>query len=307
LPDPEVEIDTNVKEYLHNIRMEDNDNAGFDIDKDDFENVLKKFSTKSTKSYDFLLKSGSKYKEAMFKLCKYMIEKEDFPISFRKTLLNMIWKRKGPADILKNNRFIHTKEHFLPRTCEAIVTNKMKPCILEKSSMYQVGGQPGHSPEEHIFSIKSVWKMLEMEDKGLIITLIDIVAFFDKENIYDVMQTLSDIGVNKKAARVWFKLNEKTEISVKTGSGVSETAYVGDVIGQGTAGAALVSQVNLDQGLQQYFGNGVEDLEYGAVKVQPLAYQGRHHEGEQGCDGCAGRQHQAGSHVQGQRPHSSPR
>ena len=74
--------------------------------------------------------------------------------------------------------------------------------------MYQVGGQPGHSPEEHIYSIKSVWKMLEIEDKGHIITLIDIVAFFDKENIYDVMQTLSDIGVNKKAARVWFKLNE---------------------------------------------------------------------------------------------------
>ena len=68
-----------------------------------------------------------------------MIEKEDFPIYFRKTLLNMIWKQKGPADILKNNRSIHTKEHFLPRTCEAIV--------LEKSSMYQVGGQPGQSPE----------------------------------------------------------------------------------------------------------------------------------------------------------------
>ena len=60
---------------------------------------------------------------------------------------------------------------------------------------------------------------------------------------------------------------------MKTGGGVSDTAQVGDVIGQGTAGTALVSQVNLDQGLQQYFGNGVEDLEYGAIKVQPLAYQ----------------------------------
>ena len=115
-----------------------------------------------------------------------MIEKEEFPTSFRKTILNMIWKQKGPAEILKNNRFIHTKETFLPRTCEALATNKMKECILSQSSKYQVGGQPGHSPEEHIFSIKSVWQMFEMMDKGLIITLIDIVAFFDKENIYDV-------------------------------------------------------------------------------------------------------------------------
>ena len=87
------------------------------------------------------------------------------------------------------------------------------------------------------------------------------------------MQTLSDIGVNKKAARVWFKLNEKNpEISVKT-AGVSDSAYVGDVIGQGTAGAALVSQVKLDQGLQQFFGDGKEDVEYGDVRLQPMAYQ----------------------------------
>ena len=107
----------------------------------------------------------------------------------------------------------------------------MKEQILSKSSKYQVGGQPGHSPEEHIYSIKSVWQMFEMMDKGLIITLVDIQAFFDKENIYDAMQILSDIGVNKKAARVWFKLNEGTEISVKTAGGMSESAHVGDCIG----------------------------------------------------------------------------
>ena len=148
--------------------------------------------------------------------------------------------------------FIHTKESFLPRTCEALVTNQMKQRILERSTKYQIGGQPGHSPDEHIYSIKSVWQVYKMMGKGLIITLVDIKAFFDKENIYDVMQTLNDIGVNKKAARVWFKLNEGTEISVKTAAGISETAYVGDCIGQGTAGAALVSQVNLDQGLYLY-------------------------------------------------------
>ena len=94
--------------------------------------------------------------------------------------------------------------------------------------------------------------MLGMMDTGLIITLVDIVSFFDKENIYDVMQTLTEIGVNKKADRVWFTLNEGTEILVNTADGVSSTAQVDDCIGQGTAGAALVSQVNLDQGLQQY-------------------------------------------------------
>ena len=52
--------------------------------------------------------------------------------------------------------------------------------------------------------------------------MIDIVSFFDREDIGDVMQTLHNIGVNKKAARVWFRLNDGTEIAVKTATGVSE-------------------------------------------------------------------------------------
>ena len=66
--------------------------------------------------------------------------------------------------------------------------------------------------------------MLLEEGLGLILTLVDIISFFDRENIYDVMQTLHEIGVNKKAAKVWFMLNEGTEIAVKTIGGVSTTA-----------------------------------------------------------------------------------
>ena len=108
-----------------------------------------------------------------------MIEGEAFPTKFRKTILYIIWKQKGLAEILMNNRFIHMKESFLPRTCEALVVNKMKNCILKSSSKFQIGGQRGHSPEEHIFTIKSVWYMLEEMGLGMIITLVDIIAFFD--------------------------------------------------------------------------------------------------------------------------------
>ena len=104
--------------------------------------------------------------------------------------------------------------------------------------MYQVGGQPGHAPEEHIFTIKSLWAMLEKEGSGMILTLVDIISFFDRGNIYDVMHTLHEIGVNKKAAQVWFKLNEGTEIAVNTSGGLTETAFVGDCIRQGTGQCA---------------------------------------------------------------------
>ena len=262
-----------LKKVMHEMRMKEHDDEEFDIGKDDYKIVMDKFASKKTKSYDFLLKAGKHYQESVLELCKQMILREEFPSAFRKTILNMIWKQKGPAEILSNSRFIHTKETYWPRICEALAVQKMKSTILNSSSKYQVGGQPGHSPEEHLFTIKSVWTKLEMEGSGMILTLVDIIAFFDRENIHDVMQTLNDIGVNKKAARVWFKLNEKTEIAVKTAGGVTETAYVGDCIGQGTAGGALVSQANLDKGLMMYFEDSKEEMMYGDIKIQPLAYQ----------------------------------
>ena len=81
-------------------------------------------------------------------------------------------------------------------------------------------------------------------------TLVDIIAFFDRENIVDVPDTLKEIGVDEKAAKLFYKLNEGTEVAVKTARGLSETAVVGDCIGPGTAGGAIVSAANLDEGLK---------------------------------------------------------
>ena len=76
--------------------------------------------------------------------------------------------------------------------------------------------------------------------------------------------------MNSAAARIWFKLNQNTEIQVKTSAGMTDTAVVGDVIGQGTAGAALVSQLNLDLGMKSYFSGSADELYYGNVRDEHI-------------------------------------
>ena len=106
---------------------------------DEFEQVLAKFSMKDTKTYDFLLNAGEKYKTSIYKLCKRVIDNEEIPDCFRTTTLYMIWKRKGPIEILKNNIFLHMKQ-VLARTVDSIVVNQMKQPLISRLSMYQVGG-----------------------------------------------------------------------------------------------------------------------------------------------------------------------
>ena len=60
---------------------------------------------------------------------------------------------------------------------------------------------------------------------------------------------------------------------MKTAFGVSEEAAVGDCLGQGTAGAGLVSAANLDLGLQKEFNHIKDVMYYAQVRVQPLSYQ----------------------------------
>ena len=81
-------------------------------------------------------------------------------------------------------------KEYLPRTCDAMVMEMMKDKIINSSSKFQVGGQPGHSVEEHLYTIKSLLAKLEHSGDGMIFTLVDIIAFFDRENILDVMDTL---------------------------------------------------------------------------------------------------------------------
>ena len=57
--------------------------------------------------------------------------------------------------------------------------------------------------------------------------------------IQDIILACERRGVDPKARRLWYKLNQDTRVCVRTGAGMSEYADVGAVVGQGTIGGAL--------------------------------------------------------------------
>ena len=51
--------------------------------------------------------------------------------------------------------------------------------------------------------------------------------YFDKEMMEDAIPACKGRGADPKAIRLWHKLNDKTEICVKTGVGLTEYTEVG--------------------------------------------------------------------------------
>jgi hypothetical protein len=88
---------------------------------------------------------------------------------------------------------------------------------VEASSIYQIGGQPGHRADELLFVMKSIIAQHRKIGKPLIIQCWDLSKYFDKEMIEDAILTCYKRKVNPKAVRLWHKLNQDTRIQVKTG------------------------------------------------------------------------------------------
>ena len=250
--------------------------GSFKAEKETFNNIIKKFRKSRRKNYDFLTKASPGLQEAVFKFCARMFEEEEFPVEFQNTTLHIIFKGgKGRKEILSDNRFIHCKD-FWARTAEGlIVEDGLRGPLIENSSIYQIGGQPGHRPEELVFVMKSIIAKYRKERKKmLIVKLYDISKFFDKETIEDAILTCKKRGADPKAVRLWYKLNESTRIRVKTGSGMSDFTEVGAVLGQGTLGGALISQAVLDEGVMAHIPPGGDlQLEYGSVPLAPVMFQ----------------------------------
>jgi hypothetical protein len=106
----------------------------------------------------------------------------------------------------------------------------------------------------HLFVVKRIVALNLMMGQGLLLTLLDIIKFFDKQSLIDACDALNQPKVNNKFYRVWYKLNEATEIQSKNGTaGLSARGLAGPKTSQWGGGTALPSALNLNLGVQKYF------------------------------------------------------
>ena len=69
------------------------------------------------------MKAGPGFQQAVFKLCKRIIEEEEYPVCFDLTILQQIYKGKGSKKDFSNSRLIHLK-YWLHMICDALVVGE---------------------------------------------------------------------------------------------------------------------------------------------------------------------------------------
>ena len=237
----------------HEKTMNQNDKDLWELDRNTFKIVTDKIKVKSKNVFNLFNRAGPAYKEAIFQYMAKLIKKEEIPREYSKTTLFQIWKKKGSALDLKNMRFVHLRS-WRSKLLEALVTQKMKSNIVESTPKIQLGGMPEASSVEHLVTLKTWMKMKEDKKENGIFQVFDMKKFFDKESLLDCMNTLEkDAKIDNKSYRIWYKLNAETRISVRTSVGDSAEKCIVDSIGQGSAGASLVSSLNIGCAIDKTF------------------------------------------------------
>ena len=69
----------------------------------------------------------------------------------------------------------------------------------------------------------------------------------------DGMDALYHAGIKGKLYRLWFELNQSSIIQIKSGVGMTNTKLIEENVAQGSIGGGILSALNLDDGIHNFF------------------------------------------------------
>ena len=142
------------QEMIHYVRCNDVESNEILTNKA-FEGRLDLISKKCPEKYKFIIHSGEAFKNCIFKLFEKVWTLESKPDQWKDTVVVQLYKGKGEPSEFSNQRNIHTKE-AIPKLFEGIIVDLSKEKLIQSCSKFQIGGIPGHRPQEHLFTVKSV-------------------------------------------------------------------------------------------------------------------------------------------------------
>ena len=87
------------------------------------------------------------------------------------------------------------------------------------------------------------------------------------------MDNLYKSDVKGKLYRLVYELNKNNEIKIKTPVGTTMGFKTGENVTQGSVGGGLISSINLDIPIREFFKDSKHEVSYGSVGMSPIIYQ----------------------------------
>ena len=200
---------------------------------------------------DFI-KSGSRFKVAVYFILNRVYEEELIPSGFYEATLTKIFKKRGSKSNLKDHRFIHNRS-WASKLIEKCLVLMIQEDLDRSTPPSQIGGIRDHSTCEHILTLTSLMRVNEFLKKPTLLTLIDVQKCFDACRSSDIFYDIAKSGADPKTLSVLMKLNEKIIIRLNDDPKEDRTAVIDETLGQGQGlackGIGLTMGLSVDEAI----------------------------------------------------------
>ena len=162
----------------------------------------------------------------------YMKNNLTIPADLLRTIIVTIYKNKGSRKILEYYRGIFLGNTLI-KILEKVIKMRITP-YLRRVNPLQAGSRSNSSPCDCTFILNAIIDHAKYLKKKLYITFYDYSQCFDSLWFEDSMISLWNIGIRNELFSLIFKLNEATQISVRTPFGMSEQFLCSRIVKQGS-------------------------------------------------------------------------
>ena len=206
--------------------------------------TVKKVCQQNKGIFRDFIRSGVKFKLAIFALLNKIYIHEIIPETFYSTSLTKLYKRKGDPENIKSYRFIHNKP-WEPKLLEKCLVRIINDQINLHTPPDQIGGMAGQSCRDHLIVTTSLMRTNENLSRPTLMNLVDISACFDKVRLNDVTWDIMQTGADLKALKVIHMLSQKTVIHISGDPDPKRCKQVEMSVGQGTSIASKATSLSI--------------------------------------------------------------
>ena len=182
-----------------------------------------------------------------------------------------MYKGKGGIDDLENQRGIFLSSIII-KLYEKLIINRAYPVIEECGfSNYQLGGRKQKSPTDQVFVLRSIIEHMNYMGRTFFIEFCDLKKAYDKMILKNVMNDLWNADIRGKIWRNIFKINENTDIIIKTPYGNTTGTKVQQILKQGSVLASIMAALHTDS-ITKYDQHEL-GIWYGDLQLNSLLFQ----------------------------------
>ena len=237
---------------------------------DDYMRTVRKIFHQNKGVFQDFIKSGAKFKVAVFSLLNRIYAEEIIPEEMKKTTLTQIPKKKGDPSRVKNSRFIHGKG-WPGKLLEKTVVMMTEKSIKDATPEAQAGGQESRSCRDHLLKLTMLMRHYKKIGKPLPILAVDVRACFDRVKLSDLVFDCLEAGANAKDIMIINEATKATLIRI-AGDDQERGIIVLETAGQGTVFAPLATSLSLGKSLHQHFEDFVEMARLGRIRVPSFGF-----------------------------------